>query len=70
MDAFQLAQARLIEEPRRVVGRHQPLGGTQHRGAGISVESHFIADEIGVAKGLQANTRDVLQRGLEDERRH
>jgi hypothetical protein len=21
-------------------------------------------------KGLQANTRDVLQRGLEDERRH
>ncbi len=23
-----------------------------------------------IFKGLQANTRDVLQRGLEDERRH
>ena len=49
MGAFQLAQARLVEEPPRVVGRHQPLISAQHRGAIISAESHFIAEEISVA---------------------
>jgi hypothetical protein len=49
MGAFQLAQAGLVDQPGLVVSRHQPLVSARHRGAGISVDSHFTAEEIRVA---------------------